>query len=120
MTLSVRSTLYLRERTQSLTTFSRHTAKTTPIYFISYALHTSYLARVSDFRQFDGLSLLRLAKEELSRAGVQLAAVQFVACEEPLDLASPTSAATLWVYRAAEGGEGDVEQLTVEATGIYV
>lgn len=69
-------------------------------------------------RQFDGLSLLRLAKEELKRAGVHLAAVQFVACEEPLDLASPTSAAALWVYQAGVGGSGgDVEQLVVAATG---
>ena len=74
-------------------------------------------------RQFDGLSLLRLAKGELTRAGVHLAAVQFVACEEPLDLASPSSAATLWVYRGGGGGgggEGDVEQLTVAATGTHV
>eukprot|EP00903_Cladosiphon_okamuranus_P011494 g10826.t1 len=67
--------------------------------------------------QSDGLSLLRLAREELKRAGVHLAAVQFVACEEPLDLASPASAATLWVYRDGAGAEGEVEQLTVAAAG---
>lgn len=70
-------------------------------------------------RQSDGLSLLRLAKEELKRAGVHLAAVQFVACEEPLDLASPNSAATLWVQHDGGGAEGDVGQLAVAATGGY-
>lgn len=83
--------------------------------------HITRLARVI-LRQFDGLSLVRLAKEELKRAGVRLAAVQFVACDEPLDLASPSSAATLWVYRAGGGGggawcEGDEEKLEAAATG---
>lgn len=64
-------------------------------------------------RQFDGLSLLRLAKKELQRAGVNLAAVQFIACAEPLDVASPNSAATLWV---AGGGQGD-QGLVVAAEG---
>ncbi|CAN0119952.1 unnamed protein product, partial [Scytosiphon promiscuus] len=63
--------------------------------------------------QFDGLSLLRLAKTELQRAGVHLAAVQFVACSEPLDVASPNSAATLWV-----AGGSDIDQdLVVAAEG---
>ncbi|CAM9531598.1 unnamed protein product, partial [Ectocarpus sp. 6 AP-2014] len=63
--------------------------------------------------QFDGLALLRLAKKELERAGIHLAAVQFVACAEPLDLANPSSAATLWV---AGTGEGD-EALVIAAEG---
>ncbi|CAM9173990.1 unnamed protein product, partial [Ectocarpus fasciculatus] len=66
--------------------------------------------------QFDGPSLLRLAKKELKRAGIHLSAVQFVACAEPLDLANPSSAATLWV---AGTGEGD-EALVVAAEGQYM
>lgn len=48
-------------------------------------------------RQFDALSLLSLARAELCEAGLELAAVQFVACAEPLDAASPSAATTLGV-----------------------
>lgn len=54
-------------------------------------------------RQFDGLSLLHLAAKELRQAGIELAEVQFVACAEPLDAASPSAAATLWVRKGDQG-----------------
>lgn len=59
----------------------------------------------------DGLSLLLLAKKELRQAGLELSAVQFVACAEPLDAASPTAPATLWVTKAGDG-------LVIAAQGI--
>lgn len=57
-------------------------------------------------RQFDGRSLLLLAEKELRQANVELAAVQFVSCVEPLDAASPDAAATLWI---SDGERGLVE-----------
>ena len=71
------------------------------------------VARLFSFRQFDGLSLLLLVEKELSRAGLELVAVQFVVCVDPLDSAAPSSAATLWVMR---GGQG----LVIAAQGTMV
>lgn len=61
------------------------------------------VSQLLSFRQFDGLSLLLLVEKELSRAGLKLVAVQFVACVEPLDSAAPSAAATLWVMRGDQG-----------------
>lgn len=54
-------------------------------------------------RQFDALSLLSLARTEFSEAGLEVAAVQFVACGEPLDAASSSATATLWVLKGDQG-----------------
>lgn len=48
-------------------------------------------------RQFDAVSLLNLAESELGEAGLELTAVQFVACSEPLDTAKQDAPTTLWV-----------------------
>lgn len=68
--------------------------------------------RSLSLRQFDGLSLLLLVEKELSRAGVELAAVQFVACVDPLDSATPSATATLWVMRGDQG-------LVIAVQGMY-
>ncbi|CAM9138408.1 unnamed protein product, partial [Laminaria digitata] len=69
--------------------------------------------------QFDGLSLLLLVEKELSRAGLELSAVQFVACVEPLDSAAPSAAATLWVMRGDQGlaiaAQGTISEVNLAA-----
>lgn len=49
------------------------------------------------------MSLLSLAKTELGEAEMQLTAVQFVACGEPLDAAAPDAPASLWVLDGDRG-----------------
>ena len=86
------------------------------LFVVLYAiaeLSLLLVARLFSFRQFDGLSLLLLVEKELSRAGLELVAVQFVVCVDPLDSAAPSSAATLWVMR---GGQG----LVIAAQGTMV
>lgn len=87
-------------------TFSARQGLFDPVFFCVLSrdrLWCFVAASSPSFRQFDGMSLLLLVKKELSRANLELAAVQFVACVEPLDSAAPSAAATLWVMRGDQG-----------------
>lgn len=69
------------------------------------------------FRQFDALSLLSLASSELEKAGIEVAAVQFVACGQPLDTAPMDADATLWVLNGDEGLSASTRGNDVEDQG---